>query len=137
MLAELNTSLLVGYAPIDAEHQTLAALIDAFLEMVDGGGDRHRVYDAVDGLSVQFGRHFEHEKAMMAMHRYPDTENHLAEHTRLMGDLGGFLLRVDETSDDDLRTVARFLEDWFSLHVSTSDRALGKFLKDRQAKAGG
>jgi len=135
MSIELNESLLVGFAPIDAEHKALVALVNGFLEMVGSGADKHRIYDAIDDLSVKFGRHFEHEKAMMAQHRYPDAANHLSDHVKLMGDLGALLLRLDEASDDDLRNVVQYVGDWFTKHVATSDRALGKFLAAEQAKA--
>ncbi|MEI8393923.1 MAG: hemerythrin domain-containing protein [Rhodospirillaceae bacterium] len=136
MKIEMNEALLVGYAPIDDEHRALLGLVNAFFVLVESGADRQTVYDAVDGLSVNFAIHCEHEKGWMLAHRYPDTANHLDDHVKLIGELGAMLYRMDEACDDALAEVAKFIENWFADHVKHGDRPLGKFLKERAVKTG-
>ena len=135
MFIELNESLLVGYELIDQDHKLLATLVNEFYETVTNGANKYKVYDAIDHLSNEFSQHFSRENSLMTQSRYPDKESHAEEHRRLMGDLGRFLQMVDESTDDDLKNVAQFIESWFVLHVRRSDRKLGKFLSGRAAGA--
>ena len=135
MHIEIQGPLLVGNEIIDGDHKELASLINAFYDSVEAGADRQKIYDEVDTLSLRFAEHMDKEKAMIAKYRFPDAENHLAEHTKLLGELGGFLYRVDEANDNDLPNVARFIDNWFTSHIITSDAKIAKFLNDQENKA--
>ncbi len=135
MRFELDESLLVGHDLIDRDHRELMSLVCEFFESVKAGADKHSIYDDIDEISVRFSAHFERENQLMVEARYTDTTAHIDEHRMLLGGLGKFLQMIEEAADDDLMSVAGFIDNWVVKHVTTSDKRLAKFLRERAAKS--
>ena len=135
MRIKLDESLLVGHDLIDQDHRDLVPLVNIFLESIKKGADKQSVFDDVGEISVRFSAHFERENQLMAEYRYPDAQAHVAEHKALLGDLGKFLNKVEETNDDDVLSTVKYIEDWFLKHIAGSDKRLGQYLSDRATKA--
>ncbi len=130
MLIDWNSSLVLGDARIDQEHQDLVALINQFYEMLHRGAHRDDLCGVAFTLAEQVTQHFNNEADLMVSVHYPGVLAHQREHKMLMGELGAFLHRVEQEDDCELRNVITFIKDWFTTHVTTADAQFVKFLQD-------
>lgn len=136
MAIRWTRALSVGIADIDAQHKELFRRARVF---ADGLTARSRLEV---GLLLSYLRayavtHFDEEEEAMREAAYPGFKRHKAEHDRFMRDL----LRM--TRDQERRggpgvapeALARFVEEWLVEHVSSTDRAMARFLLAARAEA--
>jgi len=133
MLIEWNDSLLVGFEPMDDEHTSLVALINALHAKLRAGGDRATVETSLFALADHVASHFLHENNLMATSGYPEREQHLLDHRVLIDQFDTLLDHFDLLTGDEITTALDFADRWFIDHVKTHDAKLGEFLRARAA----
>lgn len=136
MAIRWTKALSVGIADIDAQHRELFRRARVF---ADGLTARSRLEV---GLLLSYLRayavtHFDEEEEAMRETAYPGFRRHKAEHDRFMRDV----LRMTRDQEKrrgpgvDPAALARFMEDWLVDHVSSTDRAMARFLIATRAQA--
>jgi len=127
-------ALAVGIAEIDAQHQELFRLADAFLEGLQScsAADVARM---LDFLRNHARTHFDAEEDWMGEAGYLDLEAHRAEHQRFLSDLEK-LSPGDGAAGAAPLEVASWLVRWLHDHVVRADGAAARFVLARAGGAG-
>jgi hemerythrin len=123
-----DDTLLTGNPGMDAEHRALAGLFDQLREAAQGGRDQAACAGLFDRLVRQAQAHFELEQRLMAQHRYPEAEQHAAEHAMLMRQAQDYRARFDLDWAAARADLLQFAEVWLAFHILFSDKALAAFL---------
>ena len=126
-LIEKSGSAVVGYDPIDRDHQEFIDL----LNRLDAAGNAD--FPALFGqLFEHTERHFTLENQLMEQFGFPAAAEHKGEHLRVLGEFKQFSKRVDKGLVAFGRSFVRErLPQWFELHVTTMDSALAAHIKAR------
>lgn len=116
----------IGNADIDAEHQQLFRLANAFFE----ASDKASRLECAMRLFQYTKEHFGHEEALMREIAYPAMAAHMAQHQVLIGSLNKVTESItkDTLQPDQLR---KFLTAWLVGHIVTFDTKLSTYLNFR------
>jgi hemerythrin len=131
-----DADLLVGKEFMDDEHEVLRSTLSELGEVVLGGyddiADVVRATRLLERLLTETGQHFAHEEAVMRRHDYPQIGDHVARHTKFLGELaeihGQFAAGRQIVVS---HRVVRRVQAWFARHIITSDLPLAEWLKLR------
>lgn len=115
-----------GNVVMDAQHQELVGYIN---ELSRCGTAHHPDIDPIVERIIDFGaRHFLYEEELMREASYPQYEEHVNHHNRILASLAG--LQYSENLEEDLM---RFMVgDWLTEHMMADDFKLTEFLKGRK-----
>lgn len=119
----------VGVEIIDREHRELFRMSQDLFEALFGSGpgvDPHAQFKA---LAASTARHFETEEQLMDAHGYPEADEHLGHHRRILGSLETIAADFERFRKASRRDVGVFIKDQVMLHILTEDRKLGAFLR--------
>ncbi|BDQ33558.1 bacteriohemerythrin [Pseudodesulfovibrio portus] len=124
--------LSVGLDAIDAQHKQLFAISEALHSALLSGQGKEAVKKAFKDLEAYTTRHFTEEEDFMRSIGYPDIEAHKTQHEQLL--LRCRMLWNLDRRNDPIKPegVAFFLAEWLDEHVSTSDKAIGDFVRSRK-----
>ena len=110
------------------EHRQMAALIETLKLCVTERRGKDDVCQAANALANYARQHFDHEKALMTDHHYPETYTHLWQHRELLDQLDMLIRSFEGASADIADYTTAFIDTWFTDHVSNSDARLAAFL---------
>ncbi|HUW39185.1 MAG TPA: bacteriohemerythrin [Rhodocyclaceae bacterium] len=126
----LNERRQTGHALIDEDHERVVALINQLASAIT----QHRSKDVCGALLDQVIQntkaHFARENRLMAEHRYPRAEEHMAQHAHLVEEAQALKRWFDTAAVESVMSVSllHFLESWWTEHIPTSDQALADFV---------
>jgi hemerythrin len=120
-------ALELGHEAMDADHRQLVALVNQLAQgVVDNLGKAP--HDALLGdLFAHTLAHFAMEEQLMAASSYPYTEEHCAEHARLIKDALDYKARFDSGNEPSV-SLLYFFDQWLTRHILASDTELANFL---------
>jgi hemerythrin len=135
MELQWTTSLSVGIAEIDAQHQELFRRAERLIVALRGG-DRSEVGPLVSYLTDYVVEHFEAEEKEMRATFYPEYEAHKAAHDRFRADFAAMARDFERKGPTALvaLTLHNWLSDWLRKHIGVVDLELGKFLVRRATR---
>jgi hemerythrin-like metal-binding protein len=119
MAIEWRDSYSLGDLEIDAQHQTLFALVNTLLAATE----KSSLAEAVSNLFQHTRDHFAHEEAVMQKTGYPAMQAHVEQHSTL-------LAKLSKTSELianytlDMANLESFLAAWLFNHLETLDAPL-------------
>jgi len=120
----------LGISQIDDEHRTLFKYVNDFQKSVLEGHDKEAVKGVFDLLIAYTETHFQREEELQKKHNYPGFEEHHTLHQRLTK-------KVMELNKDKQYifsdNVWDFLENWLTEHILVADKALAKYLKEKES----
>lgn len=118
-----NESYRVGDEKIDAQHCYLFAAAE---ELVQAQG-REAMTVCMMKLFRYVRQHFRHEEEVMRQSGYPDWENHVAMHDRLIDRLSAL---SREIHDDRWSSagIEDFMNSWLVGHILHEDRKLARYI---------
>lgn len=126
----------VGIAAIDGEHQQIIDIINRINDHLTNGVGLENTWNAMDELLAFTRKHFAHEERIMAHHGYPDSPAHIAEHHKLLEQMGNLIGEARHApSQVRASLVTAFLADWAELHIIHEDRKLGAYLAEHAKEA--
>lgn len=111
---------------IDREHDVQLRLMQALTAVLDDGGDTHELLAQLAGYSRA---HFLSEELLMRLSAYPDYQDHVLDHERLIERLDA--LGAAGGGRESLRQGVGELIAVLRRHIDSRDRRLHEFL-DRQ-----
>lgn len=122
-----DNSYSVGIDEVDSQHKEIFSIIDEFDTAI-------RDKKAADIVSSILGRladytkyHFKLEEDLMIACKFPDCENHIALHEKLISDLNGFIERSNAGENVSLELM-HFLRKWLVYHIKNSDMSYSRHL---------
>jgi hemerythrin-like metal-binding protein len=124
-----SDDLSVGDESIDAQHQSLIAMINDLDEALQSGNAQPVLADMVQRLKEYAQEHFASEEAVMERAGYPDLAGHQREHI-------DFIRRVSQF-DKDCRSgactlnqeVLEFLKTWLLEHIMGTDMKYAPYIR--------
>ncbi|HBA72188.1 MAG: hemerythrin [Geobacteraceae bacterium GWC2_55_20] len=123
-------SLSVGVELIDGQHKELLLRFDRLLNACEEGKGTAELKKLLAFLEEYVVTHFRDEEALQQLRRYPEYEEHRAQHA-------GFVARIkelrEETDKDGISThhvleTNNMLLKWLLNHISKVDTKLGAFI---------
>lgn len=120
----------IGIARFDAEHQHLAAVINAVHRALVLQRDRTRMAELLEQLLQETRVHFTAEESALEAAHFPELASHHEEHTAL---LMGLREHIRQHASGTLSSLSllTYLRDWLVRHIQSSDRAYAAHLKRR------
>jgi hemerythrin-like metal-binding protein len=119
-----DDQLETGHFWMDRDHKNMVVLITQLADAIENHEEK-RVCDTVlDEMIWHLKEHFGAEEQLMAKHQYPKFQEHQAEHMKLLMDLIAYRGWFDSGASGLYPSLIDFLQDWWSIHILTSDREL-------------
>jgi len=120
-----------GLTEIDAHHETLFGMINAFHDKNDENAPDAVVLEFLDALLQYCGYHFGREEELMKEFKYPLTEFHINVHRDLTNTVKKIInqLKKGEIKDPYI-TVISFATDWLNNHIAHDDLTFLSFYKN-------
>jgi len=123
-----NSVLATGHAILDTDHQRLADLFSQLAIAVKERKGKGACVDLLDKIIHHAQVHFAFEEQLMSEQGYPKTEEHAAEHFRLIKQAIRFIVKFKAASPGSHIPLIHFPEDWLTRHILTADKELAVFL---------
>ena len=128
--------LAVGDERIDNQHKELLERFDKLLGACRGGEGKQELSRLLGFLDEYVVQHFGDEEELQKAHRYPEFESHRMQHVsfvKRIADLKQEIAAEGEIQIDHVLATNKILLDWLVQHISSSDKALGKYLRSQAA----
>jgi hemerythrin len=136
---EWTKDLAVGVEKIDEQHKELFKRIGGLVDAVKSKTCKYVIGDVIGFLHDYVIEHFSDEEKIMRKYRYPEFEEHRAQHDKF--------IREFDTLEDNLRNETssytrsvytnQIVVDWITEHISKVDKKLGAYIKAQDAKKKG
>jgi hemerythrin len=120
--------LSVGVEEIDEDHRKLVDIFNTLAHAVRDQESAEYLAATLEELINCTVWHFSHEERLMLKYRYPEREEHRAQHRELIQsakELEQKLIEADKSVADQ---EILFLERWLTGHILTTDMRLGTYL---------
>lgn len=126
-------SLSAGFEEIDSQHKELISLMQKMAVSVDRKESMKQVAAAADFLRDYIVQHFQMEEHYMEIYGYPAMDEHKEQHRKFREDFDANEKKFYRNIADHRMAleIKGWLYNWFVRHISTSDRDLGAFLKQK------
>lgn len=126
-----HESLTIGIKDIDNQHKELISRFDQLLKACEkekGVTELKRLLDFLDEYAV---KHFSDEEALQRKHNYPGYEAHRREHESFVVNLRKMRAEIDREGAGVYHVIEtnNMLIKWLIEHISSSDGAIGIFIK--------
>ena len=130
-----SKGLVTGVDEIDSQHKELFMRINKLLETGEQNHDKEKIKETIRYLEGYVKIHFGTEEKYMTKYNYPGSTSHKAEHEKfakdfkeLIGKFEGFDYKLSSEIIM-MSDTEKLLGDWWTNHITKTDRALGNFLK--------
>ena len=127
---EFKDEYLTGIELIDNEHRRLFEIADEVYEL----SKNEFIADKYDNVKAVLGelrdytkQHFAHEEEYMKSINYKKLFTQIIEHKAFVDKLDDLDLEsIDETSDEMIQDILKFLTDWLVNHILYNDKQIGE-----------
>jgi len=126
MFIEWTDAYKLGIPKVDAEHKGLADLVNHFFAQAQEGADAEILSSTLNQLIDDTRSHFSREEAMLDRSNYPLLAQHIAEHDRLMLQMGHFQKAYQDgqpTARELTIDTVEFFRHWLLAHIQQEDAA--------------
>jgi hemerythrin len=127
--------LSVGVVEIDHQHKLLFDKYNAFFTAYhEGRGDKEviRLFSFLEGYVAT---HFFDEERLQKRIGFPDYQKHRKQHLELIRKVAELKERLgnDGTDPSIVSSAGLLMTGWLIEHISVMDRAIGRFMKEKQS----
>ena len=124
---EYNTNI----KEMDEHHRELFQTANRLYEEIHSGRNQSVLEDTLNFLIRYTEEHFSQEEKLMEDYDFPDYEDHIKQHERLIREVQE--LRSQFTAENTRMdmSIINFLKDWIINHILTEDRKYGPYLNDK------
>jgi len=120
--------LATGHVILDTDHEHLVALFNQLAASVKERKGKTACVDLLHKIVHHAKVHFAFEEQLMTEHHYPKTEQHAAEHARLIRQAVRYIAKFEADSPELHIPLIHFPEDWLTFHILAADKELADFL---------
>jgi hemerythrin len=127
--------LAIGNQRIDEQHRELLQRFDSLLAACRRGEGRAELARLLDFLDEYVVKHFGDEEQLQQSSGFPDFQSHQLQHLgfiKRLHELKRSISSEGEVQVDHVLTTNKLLLDWLVQHISTRDRELGRFLREKE-----
>ncbi|HSW62830.1 MAG TPA: bacteriohemerythrin [Dissulfurispiraceae bacterium] len=129
-----HDDLSVGVAEIDEQHKELIARVVRLLSALDQRAAENEIRDLFTFLESYVVVHFGTEERYMKDYGdqgYPYAHHHKSEHKAFIRDFREFRADLDGALPAQIfiNEFARWISNWYKLHIEKVDKGLGAFLQ--------
>lgn len=129
----------LGIASIDNQHKELVRIAGELSNLLTEACEGDDIYDdmvrLIEELRDYTVVHFEFEEVLFQKHGYPHTEEHMAEHSKLIEEINALDFQaVDEDQVAYGKKILNMLITWVFKHISGSDFKYRDYLIERGVK---
>ena len=123
-----DSSFQIGHSEIDAQHEGWFLTISDFLDSIDTA----RFKEFEDVMLAYTAMHFEHEESLMREIDYPEIDDHIMRHRRLLAKLTDLSSHFAK-GQLDREVCKQYLSDWLLNHIRNTDYKLAEYIEHREA----
>lgn len=121
----------LGIASIDQQHRSLMDLINLLGKALSNGYRHEDALELMDRIIRFVAEHFSHEEELMKQHGFPGSEQHTAEHEKLLRAAATLMSAITPSDPERAILAAAFLTDCAEFHILQEDQALARYLLDK------
>jgi hemerythrin-like metal-binding protein len=121
----------LGVESIDSDHRLQIRTVESIENAIRRGASEEVIGPLLAGLAEHTKAHFSAERALMRNSEYPDLEEHLREHDRLLRQLDHLIASYSEHRVQTALDVLHALRPWLLDHIDLMDRSLAEHLRRR------
>ncbi len=111
----------VGDGQLDQEHWILGERLNQLHEALKVHRNKAAAEQILQAFLQETRVHFVHEEQRLLAANYPDSEAHIAQHSKLLAELQDMVNRHQQGAVSSL-VLLGFLKDWLVWHLQQSDR---------------
>jgi hemerythrin-like metal-binding protein len=113
---------MLGVSIIDQQHKQLVSIVNELFKEIKGGKANQALIDIFSRLVEYTASHFATEEKIFADTNYPETEEHIKHHKKLVE--SALKLQADFKAGNSVvgREVMDFLKDWLTNHILKTDK---------------
>ncbi|MBJ6800646.1 bacteriohemerythrin [Geomonas propionica] len=132
MLVQWRDDLSIGMLEIDVQHKLLFDKFNAFVNAYQSNQDQDEIMRMFWFLEAYAVTHFKEEEKLMQQVRFPDFVAHRDKHLVFIDQINQLKerLKVEGLSQNLVSTMTNFITSWLIDHISTMDRAIGRFVNN-------
>lgn len=136
MKVEWQEYLSVGMEEIDQQHRLLFDKYNAFFSAFSEGRADEEVVRLLGFLGEYVAIHFADEERLQQRIGFPGYEAHRVQHAELSRKVVELRERIDRegVAPDLISSAGLLLTGWLIEHISVMDRAIGRFVKEKQGR---
>ncbi len=125
-----NDNFSVNIKEIDRQHKCLIDLInDVYRGMMADKG-KEAVGHSLEVLVEYTQNHFGYEESLFKKHGYPETQEHLEKHKKLVDQVVEFHKKFTQGESHLDNDLLIFLKDWLTHHILGTDKKYTEFLNE-------
>ena len=128
---EWADNLSVGIEKIDNQHKDMIKKLNELAECIPQKKGKNKIGTILRSMEDYGKMHFFTEEEYMIKYNYPGLEQQIMQHEKFNVTTSKPIKQLESEKDMEsfASSVQRFLIDWLILHIKTSDRKFGEFLK--------
>jgi len=132
MKAEWSDSLVSGNETIDSQHKDLFKHINSYFDSLEKLYGHEVTIKTLNYLLKYVRFHFSTEEDLMKRYGYPDFNEHLNDHRKLVEELMVCYktLIADGHSEEIVERLRVLLQEWLVEHIMGYDKRLAVFMKE-------
>jgi hemerythrin-like metal-binding protein len=129
-----NEDYSVNITSIDNEHKLLVALLNEIVSAMatQGSVNTQLIIEKLTYLSGYIKIHFESEERFLILNKYPDFDEHKAEHTKLLEQITKFETRFKYENQAFNEKMLLFLKDWLVRHMILYDKKFSNYFRGKE-----
>jgi hemerythrin-like metal-binding protein len=120
----------VGVKTLDSQHTVLFGILNKLHEAMMKGRAQDLTGPLLHKLVDYTRNHFSAEETMMAAAKYPGLADHRAKHRDLTKEVEDYLARFDRGDASVNLHLLKFLRDWLTNHIQSTDHEYGPWLNE-------
>jgi hemerythrin len=135
MKVEWQDYLSVGVEVIDRQHRLLIDKYNAFFTAYSEGRADKEVIRLLGFLEEYVAIHFADEETLQQRIGFPDFQKHRNQHLELTRKVAELRDRLENKgpAPDLVASTGLLMTGWLIEHISVMDRAIGRFMKEKQS----
>ncbi|MBF0175352.1 MAG: bacteriohemerythrin [Magnetococcales bacterium] len=124
-----SEQLATGIDSIDVSHRKLLDLLNNIHRAMEQGRGQEAIGEILSELLQYTSTHFDHEAQLFRQHHYPETEGHLAIHTKLVAQVAQLNERFKAGEFTVAMETLDIAKSWLRDHIMEQDMRYVPFLK--------
>ncbi|GMT48715.1 MAG: hypothetical protein IEMM0008_0254 [bacterium] len=126
-----DDSFSVNVKSIDRQHKRLVDILNNLYTALSIGKDKNVLKEILTSLTRYTKIHFTYEESQMKKADYPDFQEHIKEHEKLLGEVSHFQEMFNEGKTDLSKDILVFLQDWLTDHIKVTDKKYSTLFNEK------
>ena len=124
-----NETFSVGVKEMDVQHQRIIRTFNKLVDNAQVGAGSETVSEVLAEMVEYAFKHFKAEEQLLEHHKYPDLEQHKAEHMDFRLQTAKFCRLTLEQDEKVTHELLNYLHDWWLEHILIKDKEYRVFLE--------